>query len=188
MGPDGFYWWKRCSDTHDVKTSENVRGAHSWEAADADEVEELAVYLKDPTAMLAPRDKPKEKTDVPEVPATEAMNLLQQAYDNMNVAVVHVKKNTREVGQRSEDYDDFLSGVLTLSDKVSRAITDLDRLMCSARRVSEAEVRDTLRRHMQLFASFLLTGSDCASILAHLMKSEKQGDKKADRAQPRGHR
>ena len=116
------------------------------------------------------------------------MNLLQQAYDNMNVAVVHVKKNAREVGQRSEDYDDFLSGVLTLSDKVSRAITDLDRLMCSASRVSEAEVRDTLRRHMQLFASFLLKGSDCASILAHLMKSEKQGDKKADRAQPRGHR
>jgi uncharacterized protein YukE len=144
-------------------------------------VEELAVYLKDPTAMLAPRDKPKEKTDVPVVPATEeTMNLLQQAYDNMNVAVVHIKKNAREVGQRSEDYNDFLSDVLTLSNKVSRAITDLDGLMCSANRVSDAVVRDTLRRHTQVFASFLQKGSDCASILVHLKKSDKKGDKKAD--------
>jgi hypothetical protein len=136
VGPDGLYWWKRCSDTHDVKTSETIRGAHSWHA-EADEVEELAVYLKDPTAMLAPSDKPKEKTDVPVVPATEeTMKLLQQAYDNMNVAVVHVKKNAREVGQRSEDYDDFLSDVLTFSMKVSKAITDLDGLLCSASRVS----------------------------------------------------
>jgi hypothetical protein len=91
--------------------------------ADADEVEELAVYLK-----------PREKTDVPVVPATEeTMKLLQQAYDNMNVAVVHIKKNAREVGQRSESYNDFLSDVLTLSIKVSKAITDLDGLLCSAK-------------------------------------------------------
>jgi hypothetical protein len=169
------------TDTHDVKTSENIRGAHSWEAADADEVEDLSVYLKDPTAMLAACDKPKEKTHVPVVPATEeTMKLLQQAYDNMNVAVVHIKKNAREVGQRSESYNDFLSDVLTLSNKVSKAITDLDGLLCSAKSVTDAVVRDTLRRHTQLFSSFLNKGSDLNSILVHLKKSEKKGDQKPD--------
>jgi hypothetical protein len=41
-------------------------------------------------------------------------------------------------------------------------------------------VRDTLRRHTELFSSFLHKGSDLSSILAHLKKSEKKGDKKPD--------
>ena len=178
----GVTYTKRCSDTHDVKISENLRGAHSWEAGDADEVEELAVYLKDPTAMLAASDKPKEKkTHVPFVPATEeTMKLLRQAYDNMNLAVFHVKQKAREVGQRSESCNDFLSDVLTLSVKVSKAITDLDGLFCSVSSLTDAVVRDTLRRHTELSTSFLNKGSDLSSILVHLKKSEKKGDQKPD--------
>jgi len=178
----GVTYTKRCSDTHDVKISENLRGAHSWEAGDTDEVEELAVYLKDPTAMLATSDKPKEKkTHVPFVPATEeTMKLLRQAYDNMNLAVFHVKQKAREVGQRSESCNDFLSDVLTLSVKVSKAITDLDGLFCSVSSLTDAVVRDTLRRHTELSTSFLNKGSDLSSILVHLKKSEKKGDQKPD--------
>jgi hypothetical protein len=62
--------------------------------------------------------------------------VLQQAYDNMNAAVVHIKKSAREVVQRFEDYNDLLSDVLISSNKVARAITDLDGLLCSASRVS----------------------------------------------------
>jgi hypothetical protein len=182
VGQDGLYWWKRCSDTHDVKISENLRGAHSWETENTDEVEELAVYLKDPTAMLATSDKPKEKkTHVPFVPATEeTMKLLRQAYDNMNLAVLHVKQKAREVGQRSQSYNDFLTDVLTLSVKVSKAITDLDGLFCSVSSLTDAVVRDTLRRHTELFTSFVNKGSDLNSILVHLKKSEKKGDQKPE--------
>jgi hypothetical protein len=56
-----------------VKTSEIVRGTDSWHA-EVDDLEELAVYPKDPTTLLTPCKKPKEKTDVSKVPPTEAMN------------------------------------------------------------------------------------------------------------------
>ena len=58
----------------------------------------------------------------------------------------------------------MLSDVLTSSNKVARAITDLDGLMCSAKTVTDAVVRDTLRRQTEVFSSFLHKGSDLGSI------------------------
>lgn len=79
----------------DIKTSDTHR-ARQVVAALSDEVDEIAKHMKDQTKWSAMMDDVfgREDKDQPlMLPTEQTMKTLQEAYDNMNASMTHIKKS-----------------------------------------------------------------------------------------------
>lgn len=170
----GYYCFKRRSVMLDIKTSDTHR-ARQVVAALSDEVDEIAKHMKDQTKWSAMMDDVfgREDKDQPlMLPTEQTMKTLQEAYDNMNASMTHIKKIGREISAHSQNYNDLLAEAIGLCKQVSGAISDMDVLMVSMKVATDSQVLETLRRHSKVFECLLLKGSDMASILAQLKKND----------------